>query len=49
MLALDFCIQKAPRQLDLSAPYPFPGMTQRRVAERGVQYLRWGLKRHARI
>lgn len=34
-------IHRTPRQLDLAVPYQFPDMTQRRVAERGVQYLRW--------
>ena len=38
----DMWIHRTPRQLDLTVPYQFPDMTQRRVAERGVQYLRWG-------
>jgi len=37
----DMWIHRTPRQLDLAVPYQFPDMTQRRVAERGVQYLRW--------
>ena len=32
---------KTPRQLGLATLYPFRDIAQRRVAEHGVQYLRW--------
>ncbi len=33
-------MHKTRRQLDLAATYPFPGMTQRRIADRRDQCLR---------
>ena len=45
----DFRNTKPRSSQDLRPAYQFPDMTQRRVAERGVQCLRWDLRPYPKV